>query len=286
MADYQRLATSNSAGGLAPGSMQNGDTSSGGPTPGAMEAPSPRIAHLQRKIASSQRLPNSLKYLFSRALSASARLTFSTKISDSIEAFRRHTLTRGEKFKYAILLAVATFSLFIMEVPGFPLKLVIPLLFAITILVPVTSQFFLPAAPIFAWLIFFYSSKFIPAERRPHIWVSLLPTLETVWYGASISDILTRFGHPALDIFAWIPYGVVHFAGPFLVAASLFIFGPPGSVKVFGGAFGFMNLIGVVIQIVFPCAPPCECKRQGDGVRSCAAHTLLFLTQGMNCAKA
>ncbi|EEB89410.1 hypothetical protein MPER_12493, partial [Moniliophthora perniciosa FA553] len=35
----------------------------------------------------------------------------------------------------------------------------------------------------------------------------LLPTLEFVPYGANISDILTRYTHPILDILAWLPYG-------------------------------------------------------------------------------
>ena len=91
----------------------------------------------------------------------------------------------------------------------------------------------------------------------------MLPTLETIWYGANISDILTRFGHPLLDILAWIPYGVVHFMAPFIVAAFLFVFAPEGSVKVFSNAFGFMNLVGVIIQIAFPCAPPWYELREG-----------------------
>ncbi len=253
--DYQALAPEGARGASSSSLRVNGHAHS------IPEVPPPRIAHLQHKVASS-RLPRSLQYLVSRALSAASRLTPSFRISENIARFRQHRLTKNEKIKYGILLSFAVFSLFIMEVPSFPLKLGIPLLYLLTILVPATSQFFLPAAPIFAWLLFFYSSKFIPAASRPHIWVSLLPTLESIWYGASISDILTRFGHPALDIFAWIPYGVVHFAGPFFVAAALFIFGPPGAVKVFGSAFGFMNLIGVFIQIVFPCAPPCEWSLQ------------------------
>lgn len=147
--------------------------------------------------------------------------------------------------------------------PSFPLKLAIPLLYLIAILVPITSQFFLPASPIFLWLLFYYSSGFLPPSTRPHIWVSVLPTLETIWYGANISDILTRAGHPVLDVLAWLPYGIVHFAGPFFVAAFLFVFGPPGSVKFFGSAFGFLNLLGVIVQVTFPTAPPWYELREG-----------------------
>ena len=36
----------------------------------------------------------------------------------------------------------------------------------------------------------------------------------------------------------------------------MFVFGPPGTVPVFARSFGYMNLIGVSIQLLFPCAPP------------------------------
>ena len=136
-------------------------------------------------------------------------------------------------------------------------KLFLVAAYTLALLIPFTSQFFLPATPIFSWLLLFYSSQFIPKSWRPHIWVSVLPTLESVLYGANISDLLTRWTNPVLDVLAWLPYGVIHFVAPFVVAACLFVFSPPGAVKFFGAAFGYMNLVGVVIQICFPCAPPC-----------------------------
>lgn len=210
-----------------------------------------------------QYLPYWLHYLLSRILAAASRLNFSTSVQENLDRFRTWSPSRGERFKYGFLLFIAVFSMYVMETPRFPYKLIIPALYTATLLFPVTSQFFLPAAPIFAWLILFYSCKFIPAALRPHIWVSVLPTLETIWYGANISDILTQFGHPVLDILAWLPYGVLHFAAPFFVAAFLFVFAPPGSVKVFAQSFGFMMLIGVMIQILFPCAPPWYELREG-----------------------
>jgi len=168
-----------------------------------------------------QYLPYWLHYLLSRILAAASRLNFSTSVQENLDRFRNWSPSRGERFKYGFLLFIAVFSMYVMETPRFPYKLIIPALYTATLLFPVTSQFFLPAAPIFAWLILFYSCKFIPAALRPHIWVSVLPTLETIWYGANISDILTQFGHPVLDILAWLPYGVLHFAAPFFVAACL-----------------------------------------------------------------
>lgn len=201
-----------------------------------------------------------LAVLVTAILSAATRLEFSASISLTIARFKYWLprSTRSERLKYAFMIMTATFSMFIMGSPSFPLKLAIPALYILGILLPFSSQFVLPASPIFLWLLFFYSSGFLAPSTRPHIWVSVLPTLETIWYGANISDILTRAGHPVLDVVAWIPYGVVHFAAPFFVAAFLFVFGPPGSIKFFGTAFGFLNLIGVIIQVTFPTAPPCE----------------------------
>lgn len=36
----------------------------------------------------------------------------------------------------------------------------------------------------------------------------------------------------------------------------MFIFGPPETVPIFAMSFGYMNIIGVIIQILFPCSPP------------------------------
>ncbi|GAC76566.1 hypothetical protein PANT_22d00092 [Moesziomyces antarcticus T-34] len=248
----------------APRSSANSQSHAGGGprlAPGAPGASPQPLLQLPPKAR--LYLPSGLHYLLSRILAAASRLSFSTDVRENLDRFRAWSPSKTERFKYGFLLFIALFSLYVMESPAFPFKLIIPALYIVTLLLPVTSQFFLPAAPIFAWLILFYSCKFIPAPLRPHIWVSVLPTLETIWYGANISDILTQFGHPILDILAWIPYGIVHFAAPFFVAAFLFVFAPPTAVKVFAQAFGFMMLTGVIIQILFPCAPPWYELREG-----------------------
>lgn len=110
--------------------------------------------------------------------------------------------------------------------------------------------------PVLSWVLAFYSNRFIPAGFRPTISVVLLPTLESVLYGANISDILTRFTHPLLDLVAWVPYGIVHYIFPFVVAAFLWLFRPKEVLHEWARIFGYMNLIGVLVQIFFPCAPP------------------------------
>jgi membrane-associated phospholipid phosphatase len=55
---------------------------------------------------------------------------------------------------------------------------------------------------------------------------------------------------------AWFPYGIVHFTAPFACSAAMYIYAAPGTVAVFAKSFGYMNLLGVTIQIIFPCSPP------------------------------
>jgi hypothetical protein len=188
-------------------------------------------------------------------LSALARLDTSFSPTDSLRKVRNHVFTLSDSV-YAFNLALAVFWLYLMESPSFPAKLIIPLLYLVAILIPFTSQFFLPAMPIFAYLLTFYSSRFIPESHRPSISVSLLPTLESVLYGANISDLLTRFTHPVLDIIAWFPYGVGHYIFPFLVAAVIWLFRQKQALHLWARVFGYMNLTGVLIQILFPCAAP------------------------------
>ena len=143
-----------------------------------------------------------------------------------------------------------------MRVPGFPIKLIIPALHIGLLLVPFNSPFFLPALPVTTYLMTFYSSQFIPNNRRPNIYVSVLPTLESVLFGANISDLLTRYTHPILDVIAWLPYGVGHFTVPFIVAIFLWLFRPRPVLHLWGCAFGWMNFVGVVMRIISPCAAP------------------------------
>ncbi|PSR97084.1 hypothetical protein PHLCEN_2v4365 [Hermanssonia centrifuga] len=197
----------------------------------------------------------SLRRVWTAFIAAVGRMDKSLSPNDTIQRFRKHTFTLSDSV-YLLHIFLATFWLAIMQSPGFPLKLLIPILYAILLLVPFTSQFFLPAMPVLSWVLSFYSNRFIPAAYRPTISVVLLPTLESVLYGANISDILTRFTHPFLDIIAWVPYGVVHYTFPFVVAAFLWLFRPKAALHEWARIFGYMNLIGVMVQILFPCAAP------------------------------
>src|SRR5437773_9790121 len=102
--------------------------------------------------------------------------------------------------------------------------------------------------------------RFIPGEWRPPIWVRVLPALENIIYGANLSNILSEHKAVLLDVLAWFPYGITHFGAPVVCSAVLFVFSAPGTLPVFSKSFGYMNLIGVLIQICFPCSPPCMCN--------------------------
>jgi hypothetical protein len=153
-----------------------------------------------------------------------SRLELSLSPSLSIKRLRHHHFTLRHEGHYILLFVLACINL--SYVPSTALCIFLPSVYTLALLLPFTSQFVLPATPIFSWLLLYFSSRYIPTHVRPHIWVTVLPTLESVLYGANISDILTRYTHPFLDIIAWIPYGVLHFSLPFVVAAFLFVFAP------------------------------------------------------------
>ncbi|KIY49601.1 PAP2-domain-containing protein [Fistulina hepatica ATCC 64428] len=188
-------------------------------------------------------------------VAAVGRLDKSLSPRDTFERLRKHRFTLADSiYIYHIANAILWFSL--MKFPPFPLTVMIPILWVIGLIIPLTSQFLLPATPVLTWVLTFYASRFTPVHWRPNISVSLLPALEVVLYGANISDILTRFTHPLLDILAWLPYGVVHFTFPFVVAALLWLFRDKAVLHLWARAFGYMNLIGVLVQILMPCAAP------------------------------
>ena len=143
-----------------------------------------------------------------------------------------------------------------MQSPGPLLKTVVATLLLTSLVIPITRQFFLPFLPIAGWLVLFYACQFIPGDYRPGIWVRVLPALENILYGANLSNILAAHKNAVLDVLAWLPYGITHFGAPFVCSGLMFIFGPPGTTPTFARAFGYMNITGVIIQILFPCSAP------------------------------
>lgn len=182
-------------------------------------------------------------------------LNWSTNINDNFRHLKLRAWSRSEIVHYSFLVLVILFVAIILPIPIMN-KLAILTLFSLAFLMPITSQFFVSALPVFAWLALYFSAGKIPTSWKPPISVKVLPAVETILYGDDLSNVLAATTNTVLDIIAWIPYGVVHFSAPFIVAAMVFLFGPPTLLRLFGFAFGYMNLFGVMIQLTFPAASP------------------------------
>ncbi|KIW28716.1 uncharacterized protein PV07_08354 [Cladophialophora immunda] len=203
---------------------------------------------LRRKLRSKLR---------NRSSPASSLASLKTSVSpaDTLRSLQNHRWSIYDG-QWLFLAVVGIFSLSIIEYPGPLVKTAVATLLLASFIFPITRQFFRPFSPIAAYLIFFYACRFIPSAWRPPIWVKVLPALENILYGANLSNILSAHKNTVLDLLAWFPYGLGHFGGPFVVAAIIFVFGPPTTLPVFGFSFGYLNLAGVIIQVLFPCSAP------------------------------
>ncbi|KAH3901489.1 related to Inositol phosphorylceramide synthase catalytic subunit AUR1 [Saccharomycodes ludwigii] len=173
----------------------------------------------------------------------------------NLKALQNHTFTTKEIIHYSFLSSVWIFVFFLNPAPLLG-KLLFYIMLCTLFIIPLTSQFFFSALPILTWLgLYFTSATFNNSYRRP-ISVKALPAVETILYGDNLSDILANSTNHFFDILAWIPYGLFHFGAPFVVAIILFLFGPPRLLRGYAFAFGYMNLIGVIIQSLFPSASP------------------------------
>lgn len=184
-----------------------------------------------------------------------ADLTFDTDVNTSISKIKRHPWTANDIAHYAFLVLVIAF-VYVIFPASFLVKTAILTAFVLCFLVPLTSQFFVHALPIFSWLALFFSASKIPVEWKPAISVKFLPAMETILYGDNLLNVLAATNNWVLDIAAWLPYGLIHFVLPFVVALMVFLFAPPKSLRSFGFAFGYMNLAGVLVQLLFPAAAP------------------------------
>lgn len=184
-----------------------------------------------------------------------ADLDFDISVKTSVQRFRSHSWTWQDAVHYGFLLLVI-FFVYVIFPASFWIKTPILAAFVACFLMPLTSQFFLYALPIFSWLALFFSASKIPNSWKPAISVKFLPAMETILYGDNLSNVLAETHNVVLDVLAWLPYGLVHFVLPFVVALMIFLFAPPTSLRLFGFAFGYMNLVGVLIQLGFPAAPP------------------------------
>ncbi|AGO10456.1 AaceriABR004Cp [[Ashbya] aceris (nom. inval.)] len=173
----------------------------------------------------------------------------------SIKRLKNHQFTSREVCHYGFL-GTVLFFVFITNPAPWLLKGFVSMFFLALFLMPATGQFFFHALPIFTWLALYFTSASFDSTYRPPITVKVLPAIETIMYGDNLSDVLAASTNKTLDILAWLPYGILHFGAPFVVAAILFIFAPPTTLRGYAFAFGYMNLLGVIVQNFFPAAPP------------------------------
>ncbi|KAH6623565.1 hypothetical protein F5144DRAFT_365812 [Chaetomium tenue] len=189
------------------------------------------------------------------------KLQRSFDVLKSVRALRSRRWTIWD-LQHPMTFGFILFSLAILPSAPF-IKTGVLVVLGLLLLMPATQQFFLPSLPIWTYLLYFFASRFIGAEYRPHIWVKVLPALENVMYGANLSNILSAHTHAVLDVIAWVPYGLGHFALPLVCSIFMFLFAAPGTTPVFARAFGYMSMLGVTIQLVFPCTPPWYEKLHG-----------------------
>ena len=182
-------------------------------------------------------------------------------VEQSLSPYKTLKSLRNHKWspydgQYLILAIIGIFCLCAIEEPGPITKTCIATLLLGSLVVPLTRQFFLPFLPIAAWLVLFYTSRFIPSEWRPSISVKVLPALENIVYGANLSASLSRYNCAVLDVLAWLPYGIFHYGAPAVCSLILFFCAPPYTVPIFARSLGYMNVIGVLMQNLLPSAPP------------------------------
>lgn len=92
--------------------------------------------------------------------SSLATLQTSFKPADTIRSLRAHKWSIYDS-QYVLLAVLGAFCLSIMEYPGLIIKTSVSTLLAISLILPVTRQFFLPLLPVVAWLLLFFSCRYV-----------------------------------------------------------------------------------------------------------------------------
>lgn len=183
------------------------------------------------------------------------RLDTSFSFLEGVRRLRRHQW-RWRDLQFCVTIPTLIFCFVVCKKPTLVPRMLFAILLIYLMTAPAPAQFFRNFMPTATWLILFYTCRYIDSSWRPPIFVRVLPGLETIFYGGDLSETLSNTHNNFCDILAWIPYGLVHFGAPFVVSLVMFLFGPPGLLPVFHFAFGYMNLVGVIIQLSFPNAPP------------------------------
>lgn len=98
--------------------------------------------------------------LRSRVSPASSISTLKTSFSpaDTLKTLNAHRWTIYDA-QYLLFIAIGIFALCVVEHPPPVVRALIGVALLMSLLLPVTCQFFLPAIPIISWLVFFYTCQ-------------------------------------------------------------------------------------------------------------------------------
>jgi len=88
------------------------------------------------------------------------KLQTSFSPADTIQALRTHQWSLYD-FQYFGLAVLGIFCMSIAQFPGPMMKTLVATLFMISVIVPISRQFFLPFLPIAAWLLLWSSAKYV-----------------------------------------------------------------------------------------------------------------------------
>lgn len=81
---------------------------------------------------------------------------------DTLRSLRQHQWSVYDA-QYIFLAIVGIFALCVIQSPGPMVKTAVATLLMLSLLLPITRQFFLPFLPIAAWLVFFFSCQYVPS---------------------------------------------------------------------------------------------------------------------------
>lgn len=127
------------------------------------------VPHRIRRKFRSTRSKISSRQTPSSSISA---LQTSFNPADTLETLRNHQWSVYDG-QYILLAFFGIFSLCVIQAPGPMIKMAIATLLMLSLLIPITRQFFLPFLPIAAWLVFFYSCQYVTRPTHtPHHFLS------------------------------------------------------------------------------------------------------------------
>lgn len=106
--------------------------------------------------------------------------------------------------------------------------------------------------------VFHFSNRSDPKGFRTLVIPFLLPLVAFVLLNVDSLFAVQRQENFAKwkDLLAWFSYVILHLTAPILTAVYLYVFHPAGTLKCFGFALGFQNLMGVATHLLVPMAPP------------------------------